>query len=72
MTISAKRRAGLPRSDFALPEKRAYPIDTEKRGRAALSYGSRFATPSEYRQIRRRVLTRYPDIDRGRKNRLTA
>lgn len=31
--ITAKQRKALPKSDFALPESRKYPVDT--RGRAA-------------------------------------
>ncbi len=62
MALSAKQRRMLPRSAFALPEKRAYPVRNEKEAHAALSYGARFASKGEYRRIENTVHRRFPDI----------
>jgi hypothetical protein len=53
-------------SDMALKGK--YPINTEKRARAALSYAHN-ATPSEQATIKRKVKQKYPSIKvKGLKN----
>ena len=71
MAITAAPRRALPDSKFALPGKGegpqgkgpgSYPIDTPGRARAALSYGSRFASPAQLATIRRKVKARYPSI----------
>jgi hypothetical protein len=40
-TLSAKDRKNLPRYDFGLPEKGAYPMPDENHARLALSGASR-------------------------------
>jgi len=62
MGLTAEERRRLPLSDFAIPERRAYPIDTPKRARNALSRGSQFATPSERMRICEAVEHKYPRI----------
>lgn len=62
MAISARKRRRLPRSSFALPSKRKYPIDTKKRAKAALAYASRSSTAGAYATVRRAVLRRYPSL----------
>jgi hypothetical protein len=70
MAISASRRAGLPASKVVYPKgsrvggkgRNAYPIDTVKRARAALSYAARKSTAGSYRTVERRVNARYPSI----------
>lgn len=71
MPLSIARRKKMPASQFALPGHGegphgkgagAYPIDTKARARAALSYGSRHASPSELATIRRKVKAKYPGI----------
>jgi hypothetical protein len=59
MAISTKRRKSLPRSAFALPSRRLYPIDTPKRARAALSYAARPDTRGSYSTVRRAIAKRY-------------
>src|SRR5881409_3411607 len=49
--LTQAQRNRLPSSAFAIPERRAYPIDTSGRARNALSRGSQFATPSERERI---------------------
>lgn len=55
-------RASLPRSAFAIPSKRLYPINTKRRARAALSYAARPTTRGSYTTVRRAVLKRYPSL----------
>jgi hypothetical protein len=60
--LTAARRRRLPKSKFALPKKRKYPLDTIGRARNALARASQHATPSEKRKIRAAVKKRYPSI----------
>lgn len=60
MKASARKR--LPKSSFALPSKRKYPIDTKKRARAALSYSARSDTVGSAATVRRAVLKKYPSL----------
>lgn len=72
MPLSAAQRRNMPASKFALPGKGegeggkgpgAYPLDTLKRARNALSRGSEYAAPSALEVIRRRVHEAFPSID---------
>jgi len=60
--VRARQRNSLPKSSFALPSQRKYPIDTKKRARAALSYSARKDTAGSYSTVRRKVLKRYPSL----------
>lgn len=65
--ITAKKRRSLPKSSFAVPGKRKYPIDTPARARNALARVSQFGTPAEKKAVRAKVRKRYPSI--GKKKR---
>lgn len=58
----ARRRSQLPKSAFALPSIRAYPINTKTRARVALAYAARPTTRGSYATVRRAVLKRYPEL----------
>lgn len=60
--IKAAKRRRLKKSQFALPSKRKYPIDTKKRAKAALSYAARKNTEGAYSTIRAKVLKKYPSL----------
>jgi len=60
--LTAKMRASLRGSEFAIPEKRAYPIHNESHARAALSMVARYGTPEEQKRVREAVHRRYPNI----------
>lgn len=60
--ITAAQRHRLPSSEFGLPAKEGYPIDTPGRARSALSRASANASPAEQAEIRRKVHARYPSI----------
>lgn len=65
--MRAAKRNRLPKSSFALPSKRKYPIDTKKRAKAALSYAARSDTAGSYSTIRAKVLKRYPSLKKTTK-----
>lgn len=52
-------RSALPKSAFAIPSKRLYPINTVKRARAALAYSARPSTRGSYSTVRRAIAKRY-------------
>lgn len=67
MAVSSKERRRLPKSAFALPSLRKYPINTKRRAVAALAYARRSSTAGSYSTIRRKVVKRYPSLKkRGR------
>lgn len=57
--LKAKRRSQLPKSKFAIPSQRLYPIDTPARARAALSYAARPNTRGSYKTVRAAIAKRY-------------
>ncbi len=65
--LKAKARRALPDSDFALPEKREFPIHDENHARAALSMLHN-ASPAEQKKIRAAVRRRYPNIAQAKKS----
>lgn len=60
--IKAAKRKRLPKSQFALPSKRKYPIDTKARAKAALAYAARSNTEGAYSTVRAKVLAKYPSL----------
>lgn len=65
----ATRRSKLPKSAFAIPSKRLYPIDTKARARAALSYSARPDTRGSYSTVRKAVVAKYPSLGAASRNR---
>jgi hypothetical protein len=55
----ATRRSKLPNTAFAIPSRRAYPIDTPARARAALAYAARPTTQGAYSTVRKAIARRY-------------
>ena len=64
--LTAAQRNALPRSDFAQPSKRKYPINDRSHARNALARVSQHGTADEKRKIRRKVAERYPSIHQTR------
>jgi hypothetical protein len=58
----AASRSRLPKSAFAIPSKRLYPINTKSRARAALAYAARPTTRGSYSTVRKAVLKKYPSL----------
>lgn len=63
--LSSKRRKQLPKTSFAIPSKRKYPVDTKNRARNALARVQQHGTPAEKKAVRAKVRTRYPSIGRS-------
>jgi hypothetical protein len=61
--LTAARRNKLPSSQFALPEKDGYPVDTANRARVALGRAKQNATPAEQSRIRAKVKREYPSME---------
>ena len=59
MGLSARRRRNLPRSAFAYPKTRRYPIDTKARARNALARAAQSHTKGSYAHVARAVRRRY-------------
>lgn len=62
--LTAKRRKKLPKSAFALPSTRRYPVDTKPRARNALARVQQHGSPAEKKAVRAKVRARYPSIGR--------
>ena len=64
--LNAAARRALKPSQFALPEKEAYPISNVSHGRAALSMAHN-ASPSEQATIKNKVHDKFPQIGAGKR-----
>lgn len=60
--LTAKTRNALPKEDFAIPGKRAYPINDPNHARNALSRVSANGTPEEKAMVQRKVSSKFPQI----------
>ena len=61
--LTTKERNALPKSDFAIPEERKYPIEDKSHARNALARVSANGTPEEKAEVRNAVYERYPSLD---------
>jgi hypothetical protein len=57
--LSTKRRNALPRSAFAYPKTRSYPIDTKARARNALARAAQSGTKGSYAHVAAAVRRRW-------------
>ena len=62
---SAKGTKRLRSSSFAYPKSRAYPINTRKRARAALSRAAQKGTSGTYAHVAAAVRKKYPSMKVG-------
>lgn len=60
--LTGKEREALPTKAFAVPTKRAYPIQNASHARAALSMVAAHGSPAERKRVRDAVALRYPGI----------
>jgi hypothetical protein len=60
--LTAKARNALPTSTFAVPGRRAYPINDKAHARNALSRVSQFGSSAEKAAVRAKVHAKYPTI----------
>ena len=62
-SLTSAQRKALSTSDFAIPAKRSYPIDTIERARDSLARVSANGNHAEQMLVHRAVMARYPTID---------
>jgi hypothetical protein len=60
--MKASTRKRLPKSAFALPSKRKYPLTSKKQARAALAYSARKDTVGSPKTVRAAVYKKYPSL----------
>jgi hypothetical protein len=65
--LSAKKRNKLPKSAFAIPSQRAYPINDLAHARNALARVAQFGTPAEQKAVRAAVYRKYPQLRKNAK-----
>jgi hypothetical protein len=61
--LKAKQRNKLKKSSFAVPGKRAYPINDAAHARNALARVAQHGTPAEKARVRAAVKKKFPNID---------
>ena len=61
--LKAKQRKSLPTVSFAIPDKKAYPIQDEAHARNALARVAQHGSEEEKKQVRAAVKRRYPNIN---------
>lgn len=57
--LTSKGRSKIKTSNFAVPGKRAYPIEDRSHAKAALSMVSRYGSSAEKKQVRSAVKRKY-------------
>lgn len=60
--LTVKRRNKLRKNQFAIPDRRAYPIDTKNRAISALARVKQHGNSVEKNRVRRAVHRKYPKI----------
>lgn len=65
--LTTGERKRLPKSDFAIPSERAYPIKDKSHARDALSRVARYGDAAEKKEVRAAVHRKYPSIGKGTK-----
>lgn len=63
--LTGKERNALPTKDFAVPGKRAYPINDMSHSRNALARVSQFGTKELKAKVRAAVHKKFPEIGKG-------
>jgi hypothetical protein len=63
-TLTAKERSRLPDSAFAMPEARAYPIDTAEHAKKSLAIAVNHGSPANEARVKAAVHKRYPELVR--------
>jgi hypothetical protein len=63
-TLTARGRKRIPRSKFALPKARKYPVHDLRHARNALARVMQSGTPTERRRVKAAVKRRYPALAR--------
>lgn len=64
--LTSQDRRDLPTKSFALPGRRAYPIQNANHARNALARVAQHGSAAERRQVRDAVANRYPYMKQGK------
>ena len=64
--LTASQRKAMNRSSFALPSKRAYPINDKSHARMALAMVAAHGSSAEKSKVRRAVKKKFPSIKQGK------
>lgn len=62
--LNTAERNALPRSAFAIPESRSYPIHDENHARDALAMVAKYGSPSQVSRVRKAVYGKYPHMEK--------
>lgn len=65
--LTAKKRKKMKSSSFALPGRRAYPINDLAHARNALARVAQHGTPAERKKVQAAVKRKFPSIKVGGK-----
>ena len=65
--LTAAQRKRLSKASFAIPGKRAYPINDANHARNALARASQFGTPAVKAKVRAAVHKKFPSIGKKKK-----
>lgn len=60
--LTTKKRDNLTKKSFAVPGKRAYPINDANHARNALARVSQFGSPTEKKEVKTAVHKKFPGI----------
>ena len=60
--LTTKKRNALPKSSFAIPGKRAYPVFDKPHARNALARVAQHGSSAEKAQVRAAVARKFPGI----------
>jgi hypothetical protein len=60
--LTSSKRAKLPKSEFAEPGKRKYPVPDVKHARNALARVAQHGTPAEKKEVRAKVHREFPEV----------
>lgn len=60
--LTTKQRNRLPRSQFAIPETRSYPINDRTHGEKAKQMVAKYGTPAEKARVAAAVAKKYPNM----------
>lgn len=60
--LTAAQRRRLPKSAFAYPSTRSYPIHDRPHARAALRLSARKSTKGSYAHVRKKVAKKFPGL----------
>jgi hypothetical protein len=65
--LTTKKRNALPKSSFAIPGKRAYPINDRAHAANAKARVAQFGTPAEKKAVAAKVAKKFPTMGKPKK-----